>query len=96
MADAKANGLSRSSLLQDLAQVPGVYVPSLYGQGPDGTSIVPLEPAAPAKILRLEASIDSMGRSLKPVQVQHWLAEQMGESLRMTGVQRQELKLLRC
>ena len=52
VADAKANGLSRSSLLQDLAQVPGVYVPSLYGQGPDGTSIVPLEPAAPAKILR--------------------------------------------
>jgi len=46
--------------LQDLAQVPGVYVPSLYGQGPDGSSIVPLEPAAPAKILLLEASIDSM------------------------------------
>ena len=33
--------------------------------------------------LRLEASIDSMGRSLKPVQVKHWLAEQMGESLRI-------------
>ena len=46
--------------------------------------------------LRLEASIDSMGRSLKPVQVQHWLAEQMGEPLRMSGVQRQELKLLQC
>ncbi|KGG24284.1 hypothetical protein EV14_3015 [Prochlorococcus sp. MIT 0703] len=46
--------------------------------------------------LRLEASIDSMGRSLKPVQLQHWIAEQMGESLRMTGVQSQGLELLQC
>jgi hypothetical protein len=46
--------------------------------------------------LRLEASIDSMGRSLKPAQVQHWLAEELGYSLRMTGVQREELNLLEC
>ncbi|MFL0731066.1 MAG: TIGR03936 family radical SAM-associated protein, partial [Prochlorococcus sp.] len=46
--------------------------------------------------LHLEANIDSMGRSLKPVQVQHWLAEQLGESLRMSGVKREELKLLQC
>ncbi|KGG27227.1 hypothetical protein EV13_2195 [Prochlorococcus sp. MIT 0702] len=37
-----------------------------------------------------------MGRSLKPVQLQHWIAEQMGESLRMTGVQSQGLELLQC
>ena len=52
VADAKAVGLSRLRLLQDLAQVPGVYVPSLYGPGADGISIVPLDPVVPARILR--------------------------------------------
>ncbi|SAY38267.1 FIG092679: Fe-S oxidoreductase, partial [Candidatus Synechococcus spongiarum] len=34
--EGKAAGLSRSALLRDLAQVPGVYVPSLYQRNNDG------------------------------------------------------------
>ncbi|MGB7564738.1 MAG: TIGR03960 family B12-binding radical SAM protein [Prochlorococcaceae cyanobacterium] len=56
VAEAKASGLSRSQLLHDLAQVPGVYVPSLYGPGSDGTSIVPLEPGVPERVLRRVAT----------------------------------------
>ena len=37
VAEAKADGLTRSQLLRDLAQVPGIYVPSLYEAGEDGT-----------------------------------------------------------
>ncbi|TGG83862.1 MAG: TIGR03960 family B12-binding radical SAM protein [Aphanocapsa feldmannii 288cV] len=48
---AKAAGLGRRALLLDLAQVPGVYVPSLYGPGPDGV-MVPLVPQAPTRVLR--------------------------------------------
>ena len=39
VAQAKADGLSRSELLRDLAQVPGVYVPSLYAPGEDGVTL---------------------------------------------------------
>lgn len=56
VAEAKASGLSRRDLLRDLAQVPGVYVPSLYGPGPDGVSIVPLEPDLPKRLLRRVAT----------------------------------------
>ncbi|MBC1261804.1 TIGR03960 family B12-binding radical SAM protein [Synechococcus sp. BSF8S] len=56
VAEAKAAGLSRSALLRDLAQVPGVYVPSLYGPGPDGISLVPLVPEAPQRVLRRVAT----------------------------------------
>jgi len=56
VAEARAAGLSRRSLLRDLAQVPGVYVPSLYGPGVDGVSIEPLEPAAPARVQRRTAT----------------------------------------
>ena len=56
VADAKAAGLSRSQLLLDLAQVPGVYVPSLYGPGADGISLVPLLPGIPRRLLRRTAT----------------------------------------
>ncbi|MBM5789131.1 MAG: TIGR03960 family B12-binding radical SAM protein [Cyanobacteria bacterium M_DeepCast_200m_mx_001] len=56
VAEAKAAGLSRRQLLIDLAQVPGVYVPALYGPGPDGVSLVPLEPGIPARVLRRTAT----------------------------------------
>ena len=56
VAEARAAGLSRRSLLRDLAQVPGVYVPSLYGPGVDGVSIEPLEPGAPARVQRRTAT----------------------------------------
>jgi radical SAM family uncharacterized protein/radical SAM-linked protein len=56
VAEARADGWSRTETLRDLAQVPGVYVPSLYGPGPDGVSVVPLEPGLPARILRRTAT----------------------------------------
>ena len=56
VAEAKAAGLSRSALLADLAQVPGVYVPSLYGPGADGVSLEPLMKGPPKRILRRTAT----------------------------------------
>ena len=56
VAEGRAAGLRRRELLRDLAQVPGVYVPSLYGPGADGVSIEPLEPGLPARILRRTAT----------------------------------------
>jgi radical SAM family uncharacterized protein/radical SAM-linked protein len=56
VAQAKANGLRRSQLLRDLAQVPGVYVPSLYSPGADGVSLEPLHPELPSRVLRRVAT----------------------------------------
>ena len=56
IAEAKINGLTRSELLRDLAHVPGVYVPSLYGSSSDGVSMVPLEPDVPERVLRRVAT----------------------------------------
>jgi len=56
VAQAKANGLRRSQLLRDLAQVPGVYVPSLYAPGDDGVTLEPLHPELPARLLRRVAT----------------------------------------
>ncbi|MEI6111938.1 MAG: B12-binding domain-containing radical SAM protein, partial [Cyanobium sp. ELA712] len=56
VAEGRAAGLSRTALLRDLAQVPGVYVPSLYGPGADGVSVVPLEPGLPEHLLRRTAT----------------------------------------
>ena len=56
VAQAKANGLRRSQLLRDLAQVPGVYVPSLYAPGDDGVTLQPLHPELPARLLRRVAT----------------------------------------
>ena len=56
VSQAKADGLCRAELLRDLAQVPGVYVPSLYGPGEDGITIEPLHPDLPARPLRRVAT----------------------------------------
>ena len=56
VAQAKAEGLSRSQLLRDLALVPGVYVPSLYGVGPDGVTLKPLHAELPERVLRRVAT----------------------------------------
>ena len=56
VAEAKAAGLSRSQLLIDLAQVPGVYVPALYGPGADGVSLEPLLQGIPRRVLRRTAT----------------------------------------
>ena len=49
--EGKAAGLSRTELLLDLAQVPGVYVPQFYDMAPDG-SVHPNRPGVPARVLR--------------------------------------------
>ncbi|MFM8605987.1 MAG: TIGR03960 family B12-binding radical SAM protein, partial [Cyanobium sp.] len=56
VAEGRAAGLTRRQLLRDLAQVPGVYVPALYGPGADGVAIEPLEPGLPARIQRRTAT----------------------------------------
>ncbi|MFM1798953.1 MAG: hypothetical protein RLZZ117_1231 [Cyanobacteriota bacterium] len=56
VAEGRASGLSRLQLLRDLALVPGVYVPALYGPGEDGVTIVPLEPGLPRRIRRRTAT----------------------------------------
>ena len=56
VAQAKAEGLSRSQLLRDLAQIPGVYVPSLYEPGDDGVTLQPLHPELPRRVLRRVAT----------------------------------------
>ena len=56
VAEGRAAGLSRRDLLRDLAQVPGVYVPALYGPGADGVTIVPLEAHLPQRIRRRTAT----------------------------------------
>lgn len=53
---SKANGLSRAEVLQKLAGIPGVYVPSLYKPeyNPDNTfnKILPLESATPNEVYK--------------------------------------------
>jgi len=56
VAEGRAAGLSRRELLRDLAQVPGVYAPSLYGPGADGVTIDPLESDLPQRIRRRTAT----------------------------------------
>jgi radical SAM family uncharacterized protein/radical SAM-linked protein len=56
VAEGRAAGLGRRALLRDLALVPGVYVPSLYGPGADAVSLRPLEPGLPERILRRTAT----------------------------------------
>lgn len=53
--EGKAQGLSRTELLLDLAQVPGVYVPQFYDMATDG-SVHPNRPDVPKRILRRVAT----------------------------------------
>lgn len=53
--EGKAAGLSRSALLLDLAQVPGVYVPRFYTMAEDG-SVHPNHPDVPRRVLRRVAT----------------------------------------
>ena len=52
-------------------------------------------PAAPdsTQPCSLWAAIDASGRSLRPEQVQHWIAERLGQSLTLTALRRQALVL---
>ena len=53
--EGKNQGLSKESLLLDLAQIPGVYVPRFYDLAPDG-SVHPNRPDVPPRILRRVAT----------------------------------------
>ncbi|NEQ32898.1 MAG: TIGR03960 family B12-binding radical SAM protein [Leptolyngbya sp. SIO4C5] len=55
LEEGKAAGLSRTELLLDLAQVPGVYVPQFYQMAADG-SVQPIRPDVPPRILRRVAT----------------------------------------
>ena len=46
--------------------------------------------------LKLNAFIDPVGRSIKPVQIKHWLEEYLGQSLAISDVQRDEIQLRQC
>ena len=56
VSEAKKRGLKRLDLLQDLAQIPGIYVPSFYSVGSNGISIQPLKTDIPSTIKRRVAS----------------------------------------
>ncbi len=56
VAEAKQTCLSRAELLRDLAEIPGVYVPSLYTYASDGKTLKPIDPNLPHKILRRVAT----------------------------------------
>ena len=55
LEESKAAGLSRESLLLDLAQIPGVYVPQFYDMAADG-SVHPNRSDVPPRILRRVAT----------------------------------------
>ena len=46
--------------------------------------------------LELNALIDPLGRSIKPLQIKHWLEIFLEQSLSISHVQRDEIKLLEC
>ena len=46
--------------------------------------------------LELNALIGPGGRSIKPIQIKHWLEEFLGEPLEINHVQRDEIQLLKC
>ena len=51
LEEGKAAGLTRTEILLDLAQVPGVYVPRFYDMAQDG-SVHPNREDVPARVLR--------------------------------------------
>ena len=46
--------------------------------------------------IHLKALIDPIGRSIKPIQVKHWLEEYLEQSLAISHMQRDEIELLKC
>ena len=56
MSECKKLGLKRSETLISLSEVPGVYVPALYKVNKNYSSLQPLRPGIPQKILRRVAN----------------------------------------
>ncbi|WP_320666915.1 TIGR03960 family B12-binding radical SAM protein [Prochlorococcus sp. MIT 1307] len=46
--------------------------------------------------MQLNAVIDKQGRSIKPIQIKHWVEESLGLPLEISNVQRDEIQLLKC
>jgi len=46
--------------------------------------------------LCLESAVDEMGRSIRPTQIQHWIAEQQGLPLEIDALNREALHLAQC
>jgi hypothetical protein len=40
--------------------------------------------------------VDSMGRSIRPSQIQHWLEAQLGAPLHLNNLRRDELQSAEC
>ncbi len=56
VAEAKNKQLKRSEILKDLAEIPGIYVPSFFKINQNGISIEPKIKSLPNKILRRVAN----------------------------------------
>ncbi len=56
ISQSKKLGLKRSETLFSLAEIPGVYVPSLYKPLPDFSSIKPISPSVAKRIIRRVAT----------------------------------------
>jgi radical SAM-linked protein len=46
--------------------------------------------------LQLEATVDPMGRSIRPSQIKHWLEAQLGSTLQLHALRREALQLAGC
>ena len=46
--------------------------------------------------IELETFIDPIGRSLKPLQIKHWIEQHLKQTLEITDIKRDELKLHKC
>ncbi|MBO4296445.1 MAG: TIGR03960 family B12-binding radical SAM protein [Desulfovibrio sp.] len=70
---AKGRGLGRSALLRELASIPGIYVPSLFQEEPDG-SVSPRFPDLPRPSRRIVADFDKAfypARQVVPIATVH-------------------------
>ena len=46
--------------------------------------------------LQLEATVDPMGRSIRPSQIKHWLEAELGSTLQLHALRREALQLAGC
>ena len=67
VSEAKANGLTRSETLNDLSEIPGIYIPSLYKSNKKDFFLKPINKSVPEKIIRRVSSpIPYYGLGLVP------------------------------
>jgi len=59
-------------------------------------AVVPAADATQPVALRALVAIDPMGRSIRPQQIQHWLAQQLDVPLTLGAVRREALLLRAC